>query len=176
MDVSEPVPEEPAQIDEAAAGAGAGGPPPSDAAARAAARSRINFPESDSEDSDEEGGKESYAGGSTSSGNVVIGPGKKGNKDIVGKLFRRAKESGAEEVQPGSAFGSSAGTRAFVGGGFKLGGENTPSVAVGTPSEPVEQPRTFVLKMWQDGFSIDDGDIREYKNPENKEFLASIMR
>jgi len=172
MEVSEPVPEEPPQMN-----AAAGGPPPSGAAGgrAAAAKSRINFPESDSEDSDDEGGKESYAGGSTSSGNVVIGPGKKGKKDIVGKLFRRAKESGAEEVQPGE-FGASGSSGAFLGGGFKLGGENTPSVAVGTPSEPTEQPRTFVLKMWQDGFSIDDGELREYSNPTNREFLASIMK
>ena len=31
----------------------------------------------------------------------------------------------------------------------------------------------FIL---QNGFSIDDGELREYTNPQNREFLASIMK
>jgi len=32
------------------------------------------------------------------------------------------------------------------------------------------------LKMWRNGFSIDDGPLRSFEDPENREFLASISR
>jgi hypothetical protein len=67
---------------------------------------RINFSGlGDSDSSDEEDqGQAFYAGGSTSSGNVILGPGKKKKDDIVGNLFRAAREAGAEEVaEPGTS-------------------------------------------------------------------------
>ena len=30
---------------------------------------------------------------------------------------------------------------------------------------PLQPPREFVLKMWRNGFSIDDGDLRPYNDP-----------
>ena len=42
--------------------------------------------------------------------------------------------------------------KAFTGGGFKLGSESQPSVAVGQPAAgggPPVGPRKFILKMWQ---------------------------
>jgi hypothetical protein len=42
--------------------------------------------------------------------------------------------------------------KAFTGGGFKLGSESQPSVAVGQSAAggpPVVGPRKFILKMWQ---------------------------
>eukprot|EP00088_Acartia_fossae_P053644 TRINITY_DN611_c0_g1_i1.p1 TRINITY_DN611_c0_g1~~TRINITY_DN611_c0_g1_i1.p1 ORF type:complete len:391 (-),score=141.14 TRINITY_DN611_c0_g1_i1:32-1204(-) len=179
---------------EAAAGGGAGPaaaaasppaapaaaqPPPSLGAAAAAAAGRggvINFPDDDSDESEGEEGQAFYAGGSTHSGNVILGPGKK--KDIVGKLFKKARESGAEEVRPGEQ-GTSSGFKAFQGGGFKLGSDEAPSQFVGKPggsAGKAAEPRSFVLKMWQEGFSLDDGDLRRYDDPANREFLANIMR
>jgi len=179
MEESEPVPENnPApQVDKSAAGgppatAAASAPAAAGGASSGAGRLNLNMRDDDSDSEDE--GQAFYAGGSSSSGNVILGPGKK-KKDIVGKLFRKAKESGAEEVGPGEDGPS--GSRAFVGGGFRLGSSETdPSVAVGVPIAKQEKPRSFVLKMWQDGFSIDDGDLREYTNPENRQFLDNIMR
>lgn len=159
-----------------AAASGGGAPP-----AVAPPRGVVNFPADDS-DSEEEEGQAFYAGGSAHSGNVILGPGKK--KDIVGKLFKRAKEAGAEEVRPGEP-GSSGGaaSKAFLKGGFKLGDDSTPSQFVGKPGAGASgsggataEPRTFVLKMWQEGFSLDDGDLRRYDDPGNREFLANIMR
>ena len=34
----------------------------------------------------------------------------------------------------------------------------------------------MVLKLWQNGFSIDDGPLREYQDPANQEFLSAIKR
>ena len=163
------------------AASGGGVAPP--AAAAAPPRGVVNFPADDS-DSEEEEGQAFYAGGSAHSGNVILGPGKK--KDIVGKLFKRAREAGAEEVragEPGSSGGGAA-SKAFLKGGFKLGDDSTPSQFVGQPGAgssggaggETAEPRTFVLKMWQEGFSLDDGDLRRYDDPGNREFLANIMR
>ena len=30
--------------------------------------------------------------------------------------------------------------------------------------------------MWRDGFSVDDGDIRHYNDPQHREFLQSVMK
>merc|ERR550517_2017806 len=129
----------------------------------------------DVSDSDsEEEGQAFYAGGSSTSGNVILGPKKK--KFNVGDVFKAAREAGAEEVSPGA--GGSGGTRAFQGGGFKLGSDTVASAAVGVPvgaeAKPVE--RHFVLKMWRDGFSIDGGELRHYSDPGSREFMASVMR
>lgn len=39
-----------------------------------------------------------------------------------------------------------------------------------------EQPRTVVLKLWKTGFSLDEGPVRDYQNPTNKDFLEYIKR
>jgi len=172
METDEPVPENLPSQGEGGVPAAAGGGAP--AAPTAPVSGKINFLDDDSDSEDE--GQAFYAGGSSNSGNVILGPGKKKeNKDIVGKIFRRAKESGASEVRPGEEGAS--GSRAFQGGGFRLGSSETaPSEQVGAPMEKEPEQRTFVLKMWQDGFSIDDGDLREYSNPANREFLAQVMK
>jgi len=176
----------------AAAGAGAGNP---------SRLGVIRFPDEDS-DSDEDEDRQHYAGGSTHSGTAIIGPGgaKKKDKDIVGRLFKRAREAGAEEVgagvvEPGpSAFRAKtfSGIRVehivheyakcmpknLQGGGFKLGSDEAPSQFVGKPEDGAKatEPRTFVLKMWKEGFSLDDGDLRRYDDSANGEFLGNIMR
>ncbi len=39
-----------------------------------------------------------------------------------------------------------------------------------------DKQREFILKMWQNGFSIDDGPLRAYNDPANREFLESVMQ
>lgn len=34
----------------------------------------------------------------------------------------------------------------------------------------------MVLKLWKNGFSVDDGPLRDFKDPENREFLDAISR
>merc|ERR1712106_1106087 len=138
---------------------------------------RINFGSgggSDSDDSDSEQ-QAFYAGGSSHSGNVILGPKKK--KFNVGDMFKAAKDAGAEATDPSeSGAGPSGGVRAFQGGGFKLGSDTAESVQVGGGQVKKPDPRHFVLKMWKEGFSLDDGDLRAYNDPAHREFLASVMR
>merc|ERR1712002_290298 len=108
-------------------------------------------------------------------GNVILGPKKK--KFNVGDMSKAAREAGAEAIDPSeSGAGPSGGPKAFQGGGFKLGSDTTESVQVGGGQPKRPEPRHFVLKMWKEGFSLDDGDVREYSDPGNREFLASVMR
>lgn len=34
----------------------------------------------------------------------------------------------------------------------------------------------IVLRMWQNGFTLNDGELRSYSDPANREFLESIKR
>ncbi len=92
-------------------------------------------------------------------------------------MFKMARESGAEAVEGGGASGSSSSrSAAFSGSAFTLGSDNVESEFVPSqrPDRPAP-PREFTLKMWQNGFSIDDGELRAYNDPGNREFLASVM-
>ena len=93
----------------------------------------------------------------------------------VGDFFKAFKEAGAEEVDPSESGESSSRGPAFSGGGFRLGSDETPSAMIGGPSTSAskeDKPRRFVLKMWRDGFSIDDGDIRLYNDPQHRHVRA----
>lgn len=37
-------------------------------------------------------------------------------------------------------------------------------------------PRSVILRLWKNGFSLDDGPVRDYHNPANQEFLEYIKR
>jgi len=161
--------------------AGVQEPSPQAPASQPPPQGKINIGTMDVSDSDsEEDGQAFYAGGSSTSGNVILGPKKK--KFNVGDVFKAARDAGAEEVAPGApgGAGGSGGTRAFQGGGFKLGSDTVASAPVGGPlpggagAKPEE--RHFVLKMWRDGFSIDGGELRLYSDPGSREFMASVMR
>lgn len=43
------------------------------------------------------------------------------------------------------------------------------------PSKP-KPPKVHVLKLWKNGFTVDDGQLRVYSDPQNREFLDSIEK
>ena len=134
--------------------------------------------DNDSSDSDSEEGQAFYAGGSETSGQQILGPKKDGSK-FVKHMFKKAREHGAEAVDPnsmGQAAGGASSRPTFTGSGFKLGSsEDTPSEVVqGTSSKKEEEPREFALKMWQNGFSIDDGPLRDY-NDKGRYFAGRVL-
>ena len=65
----------------------------------------------------------------------------------------------------------------FTGGGHTLGGEDAPSTYVPGPRRaPSPPPRvTRVLHMWEDGFSVDDGELYRFDDPANTETLRMIQ-
>ncbi|XP_042205494.1 NSFL1 cofactor p47-like [Homarus americanus] len=80
----------------------------------------INMMDRDGESSSEEDGQAFYAGGSEHSGQQVLGPPKK-KADMVAKLFKSAKEHGAEVLESGKE-GKKQKKITFGGTGYRLGG------------------------------------------------------
>lgn len=140
---------------------------------------KVTFGGGGSSSDSEDEGQAYYAGGSATSGQQILGPPKKKGADFVSEMFKRARESGAEAVEGSSAPGTSGASRGptFRGTAFKLGSDETPSAPVADPraAKKQQEPREFTLKMWQNGFSIDDGELRDYNDPRNRAFLASVM-
>ncbi|XP_041952742.1 NSFL1 cofactor p47 isoform X3 [Alosa sapidissima] len=138
------------------------------------------------EDSDEEEGQRFFAGGSERSGQQIVGPPKKKSpNEVVEDLFRGAKEHGAVPVdKAGKGPGESSRpkvtlAKVFGGGGYRLGAapeEESAYVAGERRASNSTQDVHVVLKLWKSGFSLDDGELRNYSDPGNALFLESIRR
>ena len=60
-----------------------------------------------------------------------------------------------------------------------MGQTETDHESVGAPlaSQPAPAEDVEVtLKMWKNGFSVDDGQLRPFDDPDNRDFLRSIQR
>jgi len=145
---------------------------------------RIHDNTDDDDADDENDDKQAFfAGGGAhgGSGQQVLGPAgkKKDPNKMIEDLFKAAKDAGAEEVDPSAPTAKKSSSFAFKGQGFRLGQTDTDHESVGAPltSEPAPAEDIEVtLKMWKNGFSVDDGQIRTYDDPENRDFLRSIQR
>ncbi|KAJ8378209.1 hypothetical protein AAFF_G00244970 [Aldrovandia affinis] len=132
------------------------------------------------EESDEEG-QRFYAGGSERSGQQIVGPPKKkSSNEVVEDLFKGAKEHGAVPVdRSGRGPGEPSRSRPFLGGGYRLGAapeEQSAYVSGERRASNSTQDVHVVLKLWKTGFSLDEGDLRNYSDPSNALFLESIRR
>uniref|UniRef100_A0A336LKN3 CSON010141 protein n=1 Tax=Culicoides sonorensis TaxID=179676 RepID=A0A336LKN3_CULSO len=131
--------------------------------------------------SDEEQGQAFYAGGSERSGQQVLGPPRKNPiKDYVSEVFKSAQQSGAAVDEHAPRTVSS---RLYSGTGFRLGQTDNDhevipgaSSASGAAGGSQRQSELVVLKLWRQGFSINDGDLRSYEDPASKEFMECIMK
>lgn len=126
-------------------------------------------------DSDEEEGQAFFAGGSDRSGQEILGPPRKKDPEkIVKEMFESAKQHGGQAVDE-AASSSSRREQVFSGSGFRLGNESGPSQPIpGASSHQPPDPVDMVLKLWRNGFSVDDGPLRSYEDPTNADFLRSI--
>ena len=131
-------------------------------------------------ESDEEPGQAFYAGGSDRSGQQVLGPPRKKDPEkIVKSMFESAKKHGGQVVEPEEPPKHQ--SVPFKGTGNRLGtsDEPSPAAAVSPIKVPFDHPTgppsvDMVLKLWRNGFSLDDGTLRPYEDPANAEFLQSI--
>ncbi|XP_028266712.1 NSFL1 cofactor p47 isoform X2 [Parambassis ranga] len=133
------------------------------------------------DESDEEEGQRFFAGGSERSGQQIVGPPKKkSSNEVVEDLFKGAREHGAVPLdRAGRGPGESSRARAFVGGGYRLGAapeEESAYVAGERHDSNSQQDVHVVLKLWKTGFSLDNGDLRNYDDPGNANFLEAIRR
>ena len=132
---------------------------------------------SSSGDEGEEKGQAFYAGGSQHSGQQILGPPRKPINDYVSEVFRQAQSGNLEQFDgsEGSTSGEAA-TRSFVGTGYRLGQTDTDHVAVATSSSRKKRDEcdTVTIRVYRSGFTVDDGDLRPYEDPRNREFFESI--
>ncbi|KAI0017133.1 hypothetical protein F4780DRAFT_756503 [Xylariomycetidae sp. FL0641] len=147
-----------------------------------------NEQEHDDDDSDDEEvdpHRDTYAGGEKS-GLAVQDPNQRADpRRIINDLLSKA-QSNAQRPEASAPAGPSAGPSAsFRGSGQTLGGEGAPSRTIPDPRGPSaaraqaqsEQPtQERTLHLWRDGFSIDDGELRRFDDPENNEALRMIQQ
>lgn len=151
--------------------------------------SLADFQNDDSHDSDEDDGQEFFAGGKAS-GVALQGPpnAKKSAQDAIGKILQTAHETGKKEQEKQSETQNKR-SKVFHGAGHRLGegeGEGEAESNIPTPQdsqissqndsdqEQELEELQYILTFWEDGFSIDDGPLRDYKDPRNEEFLKTL--
>lgn len=135
--------------------------------------------DSSSEDEDDEKGQAFYAGGSQTSGQQILGPPRKKDpiKDYVQEAFRQAQSGNLEQFDPEDApSGAAPASRSFSGTGYRLGQTDSDHVAVPSSSRvrKAEECDAVTIRVYRQGFTVDDGDLRPYEDPRNREFFESI--
>ncbi|OAP64720.1 hypothetical protein AYL99_00692 [Fonsecaea erecta] len=118
------------------------------------------------DDSDDDDKQDLFAGGEKS-GLAVQNPDDL-RKRILEKAQKRAPPP--KEAAPKKTF--------FTGSARTLGGDETPSREIPAAQQPRARAERVerVLHFWQDGFSIDDGDLYRFDDSRNAEILNSIRQ
>lgn len=141
------------------------------------------------EEMDEDEGQAFYAGGSDRSGQQVIGPPKRKDfRDQLTEIFRlaqrntaihdhsRSRQGGGPSGGGGGSESSSSSAANSWGQGMRLGMTDTDHTAVPSGTGKDRQRPVVILRLWSQGFTVDDEELRSYEDPENKEFLQTVMR
>ncbi|KAL2424357.1 UBX domain-containing protein 1 [Exophiala dermatitidis] len=118
------------------------------------------------DDSDDDEKQDLFAGGEKS-GLAVQNP-----DDLKKRILEKAQKAGPppkDTPQKKSYFTGSART---------LGGDDAPSREIPAPPQPRGRAERVerVLHFWQDGFSVDDGDLYRIDDPRNAEILNLIRQ
>ncbi|KAJ3275714.1 hypothetical protein HDV01_007180 [Terramyces sp. JEL0728] len=131
-------------------------------------QSRIKtFSDFNNDDDDEEDDQKMYAGGEKS-GIAVKGP-KKDPQNVIKDILNQAAKGGVKEEEAEKK------PKHFTGVGQRLGSDSVPSAVIQPPaSNPELEPVSRTLTFWQDGFSVEDGPLLRYDDPQNQELLNAI--
>ncbi|KAJ9143699.1 UBX domain-containing protein 1 [Pleurostoma richardsiae] len=142
----------------------------------------------DEDDFDESKGPRDLFAGGEKSGLAVQDPaqGPSGTqkviKDILAKARANAQRPDSDPAAPGPSQSSHS---HFRGTGMTLGGDGVASRSIPDPlGNPIprqqptrnEPPQERVLHLWHDGFSIDDGELKRFDDPDNATDLQMIRQ
>ncbi|KAM5280853.1 UBX domain-containing protein 2B isoform 2-T2 [Ctenodactylus gundi] len=94
---------------------------------------------------------------------------------IVNELFKEAREHGAVPLNEATRSSSDDKSKSFTGGGYRLGNSFCKRSEY-IYGENQLQDVQILLKLWSNGFSLDDGELRPYNDPINAQFLESVKR
>ncbi|PNP77981.1 hypothetical protein FNYG_08707 [Fusarium nygamai] len=128
-------------------------------------------------DGEDDDGRGNLFAGGEKSGLAVQDPHQEGGpKKIISDILAKARAN-AQRPEAENEAGPSEPSR-FRGTGQTLGGDGVESRSIPDPLGPARssnaEPQERVLHIWQDGFSIDDGDLRRFDDPANQADLALI--
>ncbi|XP_001952475.1 NSFL1 cofactor p47 [Acyrthosiphon pisum] len=141
--------------------------------------SSLKNAESEDKDSDDEEGQRFYAGGSITSGQQVIGP-PRNNADVITDMFQTAQKYASTSAPSGSSSSThDSGASNFFGTGYKLGQTENDTEVIPSPNATTKRSSNqeeVVLKVWKEGFTINDGELHSIDRPENREFLLLVAR
>ncbi|XP_038248472.1 UBX domain-containing protein 2B isoform X1 [Dermochelys coriacea] len=128
--------------------------------------------------SDDKENQRFYSGDSEYSGLQIVGPSNNKNPSkIVDELFKEAKEHGAVPLDEAArASGDFSKAKSFSGGGYRLGDSSRKRSEYIYGEKQNGQDVQILLKLWRNGFSLDDGELRSYTDPTNAQFLESVKR
>ncbi|ORY29116.1 ubiquitin-related domain-containing protein [Naematelia encephala] len=155
----------------------------------------LGHDDDDDEDEDPRRPQEFYTGGERS-GLAVQNPdaGRRGPGGLVDNILRQAA-SATRDREPEATTT----TPFFRGAGNTLGTDETPAPSEAAPgprvapvsssafdqllasmtgraqSQPEPEPQTRQLIFWRNGFSIEDGPLHPYDNPQTQELLEAIQ-
>ncbi|KAG6887996.1 hypothetical protein C0995_011101 [Termitomyces sp. Mi166 len=126
----------------------------------------------DSSDDEGPGGGESWFAGGERSGLSIQNPDQRSRLpggDLVQDLLRRAAEANP-------ARDASSRSGAFHGGGHTLGSDEVESTYIPDPNAVPEDeaPAVRNLTFWSNGFTLEDGPLMQYDNPEHAALLAQL--
>jgi len=133
--------------------------------------------EDDGDDSDQHDRRESWFAGGERSGISVENPDRPraapgGN--LVRDLLQRAAQAG-----PAPSPSAASSSHAFTGGGHVLGSDEVPSSYIPDPNNPGRDPEAEAtairnITFWRNGFSVEDGELMRYDDPDHERVLAEI--
>lgn len=127
-------------------------------------------PSSDDDDDDDDDEKrESWFTGGERSGLSVQNPNsaqRVPGGDMVSDLLRRAAEGGRARPPVTS--------NVFRGSGNTLGSDDIPSSVVPDPSAQGEDVAIRHITFWRNGFTIENGELLRYEDPNNTQILSQI--
>ncbi|TVY80803.1 UBX domain-containing protein [Lachnellula suecica] len=132
----------------------------------------------DSDDEDfnpDEEPRDLFAGGEKSA-LAVQDPSKRNDPGkVVKDILKKAR---ANAARPGGESSAAAASR-FRGSGMTLGSDDIPSRLIpdANPQAATTGPvQTRILHLWDDGFSIEDGELRRFDDPQNAADLQMIRQ
>lgn len=118
------------------------------------------------QDSDDDEKQDLFAGGEKS-GLAVKNP-----DDLKKRILEKAQKRGPPPKDAPAAKSH------FTGAARTLGGDDEPSREIPVAPQPRSRAERVerVLHFWQDGFSIDDGDLYRFDDPNNADILNLIRQ
>nr|XP_023504330.1 UBX domain-containing protein 2B isoform X1 [Equus caballus] len=116
--------------------------------------------------------KRFYSGEHGYSGLHIVRP---STGKIVNELFKEAREHGAVPLNEATRASGDDKSKSFTGGGYRLGNSFCKRSEY-IYGENQLQDVQILLKLWSNGFSLDDGELRPYSDPTNAQFLESVKR